>query len=166
MEAQQRRYKERRFRARDWHGRGRRTRSAIKDFNVDGSEIRRWSLERVQRDERAKPPVIHSMWRHGEAMNELLAIDLFECASVKAAHDQLLEALANMESNATERRTDKNAPGDIAFGLNDTMVLFARANMVVLLRNAGQTIIPVSAAARELDQVLLQRLEGKGKQRR
>ena len=25
------------------------------------------------------------MWRHGDAMNELLAIDLFECASVKAA---------------------------------------------------------------------------------
>jgi hypothetical protein len=100
------------------------------------------------------------MWRHGEAMNELLAVDVFECASVKAAHDQLLEALANMESNAIERRTDKNAPGDIAFGLNGTMMLFARANVVVLLRNAGQTIIPVSAAARDLDQLLLRRLEG------
>jgi len=160
MEAQQRRYLERRYRARDWHGRGRRVRAAIKDFNVDGLEIRRWSLERVQRDERAKPPVIHSMWRHGDAMNELLAIDLFECASVKAAHDQLLEVLANMESDAIERRTDKNAPGDIAFGLNDTMMLFARANMVVLLRNAGQTIIPVTDAARALDQLLLRRLEG------
>src|SRR5262249_62262185 len=63
MEAQQRRCLEGRFGARDWHGGGRCARSAIKDFNVDGSEIRRWSLERVQRDERAKPPVIHSMWR-------------------------------------------------------------------------------------------------------
>jgi hypothetical protein len=65
-----------------------------------------------------------------------------------------------MESDAIERRTDKNLPGDIAFGLNDTMILFARANIVVLVRNAGPTIIPVSAAARELDQLLVRRLEG------
>jgi hypothetical protein len=160
MDAQQRRYLERRYRARDWHGRGGRARRVIKDFNIDGSEIRRWSLQRVQRDERAKPPVIHSIWRHGEAMNELLAVDLFECASVKAAHDQLLDALANMESDAIERRTEQSTPGDIAFGLGDTMILFARANMVVLVRNAGPTIIPVSAVARELDLLLVRRLEG------
>jgi hypothetical protein len=159
MDAQQRRYLAGRYRARDWHGRGGRARPVIKDFNIDGSEIRRWSLQRVQREERAKPPVIRSIWRHGETMNELLAVDVFECASVKAAHDQLVEALANMESDAIERRTEKNALGDIAFGLNDTMILFARANMVVLVRNAGPTIVSVSAAARELDQLLVRRLQ-------
>jgi hypothetical protein len=161
MDAQQRRYLERRYRARDWHGRGGRARPVIKDFNIDGSEIRRWSLQRAQRG--AKPPVIRSIWRHGETMNELLAVDVFECASVKAAHDQLVEALANMESDAIERRTEKNALGDIAFGLNDTMILFARANMVVLVRNAGPTIVPVSAAARELDQLLVRRLQDEGR---
>jgi hypothetical protein len=159
MDAQQRRYLEKRYRARDWRGPGGRARRVIKDFNIDGSEIRRWSLQRVQRDERAKPPVIRSIWRHGETMNELLAVDVFECASVKAAHEQLVEALANMESDAIERRAEKNAPGDIAFGLNDTMILFARANMVVFVRNAGPTIIPVSAVARELDLLLVRRLE-------
>jgi hypothetical protein len=159
MDAQQRRYLERRYRARDWRGTGGRARRVIKDFNIDGSEIRRWSLQRVQRDEHAKPPVIRSIWRHGETMNELLAVDVFECASVKAAHEQLVEALANMESDAIERRAEKNAPGDIAFGLNDTMILFARANMVVFVRNAGPTIIPVSAVARELDLLLVRRLE-------
>jgi hypothetical protein len=159
MDAQQRRYLERRYRARDWRGPGGRARRVIKDFNIDGSEIRRWSLQRVQRDEHAKPPVIRSIWRHGETMNELLAVDVFECASVKAAHEQLVEALANMESDAIERRAEKNAPGDIAFGLNDTMILFARANMVVFVRNAGPTIIPVSAVARELDLLLVRRLE-------
>jgi hypothetical protein len=161
MDAQQRRYLERRYRARDWHGRGGRARPVIKDFNIDGSEIRRWSLQRAQRG--AKPPVIRSIWLHGETMNELLAVDVFECASVKAAHDQLVEALANMESDAIERRTEKNALGDIAFGLNDTMILFARANMVVLVRNAGPTIVPVSAAARELDQLLVRRLQDEGR---
>ena len=41
-------------------------------------------------------------------MNELLAVDVFECASIKAAHDQLVEALANMNltrSNVEPRRT-------------------------------------------------------------
>jgi hypothetical protein len=154
MYAQQRRYLERRYRVRDWHGRGGRPRRVIKDFDIDGSEIRRWSLQRVQRDEGAKPPVIRSIWSHGENVNELLAVDLFECASVKAAHDQLLEALANMESDAIKRRTEKNAPGDIAFGLGDTMVLFSRANMVVLVRNAGPTIVPVNSVAREIDLLL------------
>jgi hypothetical protein len=154
MYAQQRRYLERRYRVRDWHGRGGRSRRVIKDFDIDGSEIRRWSLQRVQRDEGAKPPVIRSIWSQGENVNELLAVDLFECASVKAAHDQLLEALANMESDAIKRRTEKNAPGDIAFGLGDTMVLFSRANMVVLVRNAGPTIVPVNSVAREIDLLL------------
>jgi hypothetical protein len=159
MFAQQRRHLERRYRARDWHGRGGRARRVIKDFDIDGSEIRRWSLQRIQRDEDAQPPMIRSIWRHGENMEELLAVDLFECVSIKAAHDQLLEALANMESDAIERRTEKNAPGDIAFGLGDTMILFARANMVVLVRNAGPKIVPVSAAARELDLQLGRRLK-------
>jgi hypothetical protein len=102
--------------------------------------------------------MIRSIWRHGENTEELLAVDLFECVSIKAAHDQLLEALANMESDAIER-TEKNAPGDIAFGLGDTMILFARANMVVLVRNAGPKIVPVSAVARELDLQLARRLK-------
>jgi hypothetical protein len=110
MDAQQRRYLERRYRARDWHGRGGRARPVIKDFNIDGSEIRRWSLQRVQRDERAKPPVIRSIWRHGETMNQLLAVDVFECASVKAAHDQLVEALANMESDAIDVEPTRTCP--------------------------------------------------------
>ena len=154
MFAQQRRYLEKRYRAHDWHGRGGRPRRVIKGFDIDGSEIRRWSLHRVQRDEGAQPPMIRSIWRHGENIDELLAVDLFECASIKAAHDQVLEALANMESDAIERRTEKNAPGDIAFGLGDTMVLFSRANMVVLVRNAGPTIVPVNGVAREIDLLL------------
>ena len=154
MFAQQRRYLEKRYRAHDWQRRGARPRRVIKGFDIDGSEIRHWALHRAQRDEGAKPRVICSIWSHGENLNELLAVDLFECASIKAAHDQLLEALANMESNAIERRTEKNAPGDIAFGLGDTMVLFSRANMVVLVRNAGPTIVPVNSVAREIDLLL------------
>ena len=68
--------------------------------------------------------MIRSIWSHGENLNELLAVDLFECASIKAAHDH-------------------------------TMVLFSRANMVVLVRNAGPTIVPDNSVAREIDLLLV-----------
>ncbi len=82
----------------------------------------------MRRDDQVKPPVIRSIWRHGESDRELLSVDVFVCASVKAAHDQLIEALGNFEADAVERRTEKNAPGEVAFGLDDTMVLFAGGN--------------------------------------
>ena len=86
-------------------------------------------------------------------------MDVFECASVKAAHDQLIETLGDIESAVVERRTGKNSIGDVSFGLNDTMVLFARANLVVLTRNAGRAVVKVTPIARALDKMLELRLE-------
>jgi len=159
MDGAQRQYLEKRYRFRDWQAKAGRTRNVIKELTIDGTEIRRWRLQRVQRDDQVKPPMIRTMWSHGDSMSELLAVDLFECPSVKSAADQVLVALSNMESNVIERQTGKDAPGDIAFGLNDTMALFARANVVVLVRNAGPDIVPVSGVARELDQLLVRRLK-------
>jgi hypothetical protein len=159
MHAGQKRFIEQRFDASKWYGHVERSRRVIKNFTFDGSEILGWTLERVQRDESARPLAIRSLWRQGESTSELLAVDAFECASVKAAHDQLIEALGNIESNAVERRTGKNAAGDVSFGLRDTMVLFARANLVVLIRNAGPTVVRVDAVAREIDKRLLRQLD-------
>jgi hypothetical protein len=99
--------------------------------------------------------MIRSIWRHGESDKELLSVDVFVCASVKAAHDQLIEALGNFESNAVERRTEKNALGEVAFALGDTMMLFSRGNLVVLIRNAGPKVVSVRAIARGLDALLV-----------
>ena len=159
MHAAQKRFIEQHYRASEWYGRGMKGRRLIKDFRFEGSEVVEWALDRVQRDERAKPPAIRSLWRHDESGDELLAIDVFECASLKAAHDQVMETLGNIESGAVERRTGKNVIGDVTFGLGDTMVLFARANLVVLIRNAGRTVVRVVAIARALDQSLLRQLE-------
>ena len=38
------------------------------------------------------------------------------------------------------------------------MALFARANMVVLIRNAGPTVVPVDAIARTFDALVIKRL--------
>jgi hypothetical protein len=159
MHATQRRFIEQRFGAKEWYGRGARGRRLLKDFQFEGSELVEWTLERSARDEQRKPPAVHSIWRRDEGGNERLAVDAFECASVKAAHDQLIETLGDIESPAVARRTGKNIAGDVSFGLNDTMALFARANVVVLIRNAGRTVVKVGAIARALDRMLERRLE-------
>ena len=159
MHATQKRFIEQRFRAKDWYGRGPRGRRLLKEFGFEGSELMEWTLERVDREERAKSTAIHSLWRHDDLDNELLAVDVFECASVKAAHDQLIETLGDIESPVVERRSGRNSIGDVSFGLNDTMVLFARANLMVLIRNAGRTVVKVGAIARAFDKTLERRLK-------
>jgi hypothetical protein len=123
--------------------------------------LNKGEMQRIRHDQRARPPAIHSIWSHDDSTSELLAIDVFECSSVKAAHDQLIEALGNLESDAVNRRSDKGSPGEIAFGLGDTMILFSRSNVVVLIRNAGPKVVPVSGVARELDAVLVRELQNK-----
>jgi len=47
----------------------------------------------------------------------------------------------------------------VAFHLANTMVTFARANLVVVIRNAGRTIVPVGTVARDLDAQIQRMLE-------
>jgi len=163
MHATQKRFIEQRFGAKDWYGRRSRGRRVLREFSFEGSELFDWTLDRTERDERGKETAIHSIWRHDDVGNELLAVDAFECASVKAAHDQLIETLGDIESAAVERRTGKNVIGDVSFGLNDTMVLFARVNIVVMIRNAGRTVVKVSSIARAFDKTLEHRFESERK---
>jgi hypothetical protein len=158
MNAGQKRFLEERLGTRAWHGRSKHGRRVVRDFDFEGKEIRGWTLHRSERSRHADGAGVRTLWRHNDSADELLNIDVFECVSVKAAHDQLLEALGNVESNAVARRTEKNAPGDVAFGLANTMVLFALANVVVWIRNAGRTLAPVGPVARELDALLVRRL--------
>src|SRR5262249_11146142 len=117
MDAAQKAYLEQRYNAREWYGRGRRGRRSLQGFSFDASELPGWTLQRIRRDVQARPPVLRSLWSRGDTMSALLAIDVFQCASVRSAHEQLLEALGNIESDAVERRTAPNAPGDVAFAL-------------------------------------------------
>ena len=66
MDAGQREYLQKRYRSNDWSGRVGRAHRVIKDFDFDGSEIRRWKMQRLRRDQQAKLSVVHSIWSHGE----------------------------------------------------------------------------------------------------
>ena len=154
MHAAQREALEEHFRAKDWYGHSDSGRRVIRSFQLEGSELKGWKLLKITRSEGEGVVSIRSMWSHGDNTNELLAIDVSVCTSVKAAHDTLLEALGNMQSGAIERKTERNMPGDIAFGLANTMIAFARANLVVLVRNAGPAVVPVNTIARDLDALI------------
>lgn len=159
MHAAQKEFLEERFAAKDWHGHTGSGRRLIKEFHFEGSEIKGWKLLRVKHADQEATKVIHSMWGRGDSTDELLSVDVFVSATVKVAHETLLEALGNMQSGVIERKTEKNTPGDVAFGLANTMITFARANLVVVMRNAGPTIVPVGTVARELDTEIKRRLD-------
>jgi hypothetical protein len=159
MHAAQKEFLEDRFDTKRWHGRSDSGRRTVKEFHFAGSELKGWKLIRVKDTEEGSSKVLHSMWSHGENINELLSVDVFVSASVKGAHNILLEALGNMQSGVIERKTEKNAVGDVAFQLANTMITFARANLVVVIRNAGRTIVPVGTVARDLDAQIQRMLE-------
>ena len=158
MHAAQKEFLEERYDAKDWHGHTGSGRRLVKEFRFEGSELKSWKLLKKKHGEQDGAQVVRSMWSRGDDRNELLSIDVFVCGSVKAAHEALLEALGNMQSGAIERKKEKTTPGDVAFGLANTVVVFARANVVVVVRNGGATLVPVGNIARELDGQIQERL--------
>jgi len=158
MHAEQKAFLEDRFAAREWHGRSDSGRRIVKEFHFAGSELEGWKLLRTKETEEGANKVLRSLWSRGDNTDKLLSIDVFLSPSVKSAHETLLEALSNTQSGRVERRTDKNTVGDVAFGLANTMIMFARANLVLLIRNAGPTVVPVGGIGRELDKRIQRRL--------
>ncbi len=159
MHAAQKEFLEERFAAKQWHGRSESGRRLVKELHFAGSEVKGWKLLKVKETEEGKNKVIRSMWSRGSNTDELLSIDAFVAPSIKGAHETLLEALGNMQSGAITRKTEKNVPGDVAFGLANTMITFARANLVVVIRNAGPALVPVGNIARDLDLQIQRRLD-------
>jgi hypothetical protein len=110
-----------------------------------------WQLDHADplREEGYPPGTRAILVRAGR--EEALALEVWECASVAAARELLLELLDQFESPLVERAEGPAAVGDVAFAHGAHAVLFARANVVVRLRNAGRRLLPVGEPARELD---------------
>jgi len=156
MDPGHKRYLQERLAADRWQGRG--GAAVIKGFAFAGDELPGWTLLRARREERDGALRTRALWHRGDPAAELLSLDVWECASLAAAHDRLLEALGNTQSAAV-RRQETGGVGDVGFALGDGMALFARSNMVVWIRNAGPRVVEVSPVARALDRHLV-RLSG------
>jgi hypothetical protein len=103
------------------------------------------------------PPAVQSLW--GVAKGEsalrdeaLVRIDVYECTSRAEAHELVVRLLAQFQSPLIERR--RNGLGDVAFAMpGDRSVLLARANVAVVVLNAGSEIQAVEPVAREIDEL-------------
>jgi len=125
---------------------------SVRKFTFIGDELPGSRLERVDRRDADQPPRLTAFWRRGDTQ-AVVRTDVFECASLNAAHEYLIDALNEFESGGIGRRTDMNV-GDVAFG-TDSVALFARANLVVLVRKATPQTEPVTPIAQAIDAIIL-----------
>jgi hypothetical protein len=101
------------------------------------------------------PSKIESLWTPEKeaAERRLLRVDASEASSVIEARALLLRVLAQFQSPQIERIDD--GPGDIAFGPGGyRSLVFARANVVVVMLNGGDEVRSVEPPARDLDRLL------------
>lgn len=91
--------------------------------------------------------LIRAAWSKAEAT---LAVDVRECESLEKAHEIVVELLANIQAPDILRHPDPI--GDISFGRKDeNLLIFARGNLAVIIRNSGTDAIPVTNFARAID---------------
>jgi hypothetical protein len=145
----------------DWQGAGVGGGRPIRGFQLKGDELPGWDLVKARRNATQDPPRLDTFWRRtGDTTDALLSVHVIESDSVAAAREALLEELGDFQSAAIVRRTDLDV-GEVVFG-HDLMLLFARGNLVVFVRNAGRQTLPVLEPARLLDAVLRELLRKAG----
>lgn len=148
----------------DWQGSSADARPPIRDFQFKGDELPGWELATSRRNAALQPPRLDTFWRpEDDPSDTLLGVQVIERTSVPTARETLLELLADFQSAVIARRTDLNI-GDVVFG-HDLMVVFARGNLVVLVRNAGRKIVPVLEPARLVDAHIVRLLSAGGRPR-
>jgi hypothetical protein len=117
---------------------------------VDEGLLPGWRLQRTDPlSGEDLPGGIRTMWVRDEGV--ALSVEIWQCASSAAARELLLQVLERFESPRVERAQGAAAVGEVAFAHGEQTLLFARKNLVVLVRNAGPRIVPALDAARTLD---------------
>jgi hypothetical protein len=109
----------------------------------------------------AKPDplrVTEVVWSSKGCTDAALRVLTYECSSIAAARSFLLTLLGEFHLPRIKRRPDfvvSGKPvkiGDVAFaGPDDLVLLFARANNVIFIQNAGRAFVPVSQFALAMD---------------
>ncbi len=95
-----------RHRFREWAGKSTTTSDrGVRKLAFTGEELPGFRLDRTERREDVQPPRLTTFWRRA-ATQAVVRVDVFECASVNAAHEYLIDALNEFESAGIGRRTD------------------------------------------------------------
>lgn len=158
LHPEQRKLLERQHDFAEWQGVDTTVGPTIRGFALKGDELPGWALAKSRRNDALDPPRLDTFWRPAEGSPEtLLGIQVIERPTVAAAREALLGVLADVQSAAIVRRTDLHI-GDVLFG-QELLLVFARGNLVVLVRNAGPKVVPVVAVAQAVDAVVVRALE-------
>ncbi|HZW53831.1 MAG TPA: hypothetical protein VFF00_07340 [Candidatus Elarobacter sp.] len=133
-----------------WANRG--TEAIAGDLELEFADLPGWQPLRTRHIDTMDPPVTKVMLARGDAAHVLVAVEAYRCASLRDAHELLLRMLGSFQTTALREQPNAGI-GDVAFGIGDpTMVVFARANYVVHVRNAGPELTDVMSVARALDE--------------
>jgi hypothetical protein len=164
-----------RLRYREWHGRNRLGQTlCLCNWTVKNGDAQDWTICKqlragrlgvqselgrqmahargLQRDATpmTSPPTVRTLFTNVSMPNAMVRVDLFECASRDEAHELLVRIVSDFESPLVEEL--KSPVGDVAFaGRGTGLILFARANVVYLLRNVGRRAVSVEPIALALD---------------
>lgn len=128
----------------------------VEGYTAPPDALPGWRLARWRRlPSRAGTVHRDALWQDaGGDPETALRLEVYECPSREAAHELVIELLANFQSPLIERRQEPPV-GDVAFAApGDTALLFARGNVVMVLANAGRNLVPVSGLAVRLDEDL------------
>lgn len=136
----------------------------ILGFLFSDKQFPGWRLHRIRRVESEDAPTFtETMWRRpGGGSDELLSVNVYEKESRTAAHELLLELIGEFMSPLLERQ-DEAQIGDVAFAVpGDAGIIFARANLVLSMYNAGSDLVSITEIARPFDQELIRQPESGG----
>jgi hypothetical protein len=138
----------------DWSGRTRLDYNLFfLRYTLRRNELPGWRLLRLRDfDLPQGPRTIQAIWRRRAGGDEeLLRFDVFECESLTQAHSYLVRLLAESQQPAN-MITEVGELGDVAFvGAGSNFVVFARGNLLLLVRNAGRQLRPVQDVALRFD---------------
>jgi len=125
----------------------------IQGLFLTGDELPGWRAHRIQDVLAAGwPRMIQSIWVPTQSASDALCdLVVFECGSRAEAHGVLVRVLGEFQSPRVRARSEASI-GDVAFGAQgDGAIAFARANLVVLARDAGRAKAPIAEIAEAFD---------------
>lgn len=172
MNAKQFRELKRRYNFDEWRGNNTLAEKLfIWNFFFKGDEFPNWQPYRmrelgppptgevsmaVEEEAGEAPRLIQSVWRPSQGSpGAAFSVDDYECASQSAAHELLVRILGRFQSPLVNRQAEPSV-GDVTFvHPGNSLILFARANHIIVIRSIGGTPIPVSNLAGQLDQELI-----------
>jgi hypothetical protein len=107
--------------------------------------------------------LLRATWTSPDQEGVILVTDLRECKSRSAAHDVVLELLANTQAPDV-RRLEPSRLGDVSFGRESStsMRIFVRGNVAVRITNGGKVVVPVDGHAASIDRWLVRQSDQGG----